>query len=439
LEAGVTPLKLIVGLVLLMAGLGLWACERNSPAATGMPPASPPPNVTVAKAIVRDVTLWDEYTGRLDAVETVDVKAQVSGFVDSVAFDEGSIVKKGDLLLTIDPSIYQSQLENAKGMLQQARAKLNVSEATLQLAQNNFKRAEEAARKGSIAPEELDTARYTVAQDQSQIGQDQASIATAEAAVRTAEQWVQWCKVTAPISGRISNKRITVGNLLNGGSGQNTTVITTITSIDPIYCYFDVDETHVLKYQNRPRELAGTAPASATLPFYVGLLNERGFPRAGTINFFDNAINPATSTLRERGILQNPNGEMLPGMFARVRIAGEILPHAQLVLDEAVGTDQNLRYVYVLRDNHTVERRIVTVGPLVGELRVITGNLKPDELVIVNGLSSVAMVRPGSTVSATIIDMPEHHLSPLADAGAPAAPASAPGAATRAGASGAAQ
>lgn len=414
------PSRVLLFIAFLSLGW-MAGCERNSTGAN-VPASPPPPQVTAAKPIVCDVTQWDDYTGRLQAIESVEVKAQVSGFVKTVNFTEGSIVKKGDVLLTIDPSIFQSQLDNATGMLQQTRAKLRVSEATLQLAQNNLKRAEDAAGSGGISPEELDTARYTVAQDQAAIAQDQASIAAAQAAEKTAAQYLGWCQVTAPIGGRISDKRITVGNLLTGGSGSNTTVITTITSLDPIYGYFDVDEAHVLKYQNRIRE---DSNASVTqIPCYLGLLNEQDYPHTGTLDFIDNAVNPATGTLRERGVFPNPDGQMIPGMFARIRIAGDVHPLALLVLDQAVGTEQNLKYLYVLHVNNTVERRIVTVGPLVGMLRVITSNLEPDDLVLINGLSSAAMIRPESTVSPTIVPMPERPPSPLA---LPAGAASVPG------------
>ena len=417
-------------LITLILSLALSGCERATAKPMGPPP---PPKVTIAHPIVRDVTQWDEFTGHVAAVEEVEVKAQVSGFVESVTFTDGAAVKKGDTLLTIDSRIFVAQLDSAKAALLQAQAKLQQTKATLQLAQNNYKRAEEAAKNGGIAAEELDTSRATVAQEEANVAAADAAIAAADATVKSAALNIEWCKVTAPISGKISDKRITVGNMLTGGPGT-TTVITTIKSVDPIYCYMDADEASVLKYQKLAQQKRRISAADQPIPCYMGLANEVGFPHTGILDFVDNQLDQTTGTRRARGTFPNPDGLLLPGFFARVRVVGEDLKNALLVIDDAIGTDQDRKYLYVLHKDNTVERRTVTTGPLIGELRVVTTNLAADDLVLVNGLSSLIMVRPGGTVDPTETSMPEHRLPipPPASPTSTSAPASKPAATTEA-------
>jgi RND family efflux transporter MFP subunit len=258
---------------------------------------------------------------------------------------------------------------------------------------------------GSVSTDELETKRGTVKESEG-------AVAEAKAKVDAAQLNVDWCKVTALISGRISDKRVSAGNMITGGGGQAAgTVLTTIKSVDPIYCNLDADEASVLKYQKQVQDKRSDPAQEPVLPCYMGLRNEVGFPHVGKIDFLDNRVNEATSTRRARGVFDNSDGRMLPGYFARIRLAGEILPHAILVIDDVVGTDQNRKYLYVLHADNTIEQRTVTVGPLMGELRVIQGGLSPDELVIVNGLSSLMMVRPGGKVNPTITEMPEHRLA----------------------------
>ncbi len=401
----------------LLTLLGLPACK---PAAAG-PPAGPPPapKVTVAHPIVRDVTKWDEYTGRLEAVETVDVKAQVSGLVDSVTFKEGSIVNKGDLLLTIDSRIFQAQLDSDNADLLVAKAKLEQQRATLQLAENDFRRAQEASTTGGISAGEFDTRRFTVAQEKANVGAAEASIVAAEATIKFASQYVEWCKITAPISGRISNRVITSGNMLNGGAGQNTTVITTIKSIDPIYLYIDIDEASVLRYQKLARENKQVTTEDARIPCYMQLGNETNFPHVGEIDFVDNRIDPATGTQRARAVFPNPDGALIPGSFARLRLTGQAYPGAVLVIDDAIGLDQDHKYLYVLLPDNSVERRTVTTGPLIGELRAVLTDLKSDELVLVNGIMNLAFLPPGGHVNPTTVPMPESRVAGPARAAAP--------------------
>lgn len=418
----------VIVLILIPAG-----CERPKPAQGGGGPPSLP-KVTAAKPLVRNVVQWDVFPGTLAPVEQVEVRAQVSGFVESVTFTEGSQVKKGDLLATIDSRIFQAQLDVAKAELLQARARLEQTQAALQLAQNDFKRAQDASATGGIAAEELDTRRATVSQAQANVSVANAAIASAEASIKKESLNIDWCRITAPISGKVSDKNITPGNMLSGGPGTGTTRLTTINSVDPIYCYVNVDETTVLKYQKLAREKKRTSAEDARIPCYMQLDNETGFPHVGVVDFVDNKIDSKTATRRARGIFPNPDGALLPGNYAKVRVTGEEIPNAMLVIDDAIGIDQDRRYIYVLRPDHTIERRLVTVGPLEGELRIIREGLKPDELVLINGTAALMMIRPDMKVDPTVTPMLEHRLpeaQKAAAATAAAASASAPAAATQ--------
>ncbi|HVT82151.1 MAG TPA: efflux RND transporter periplasmic adaptor subunit [Phycisphaerae bacterium] len=413
--------RFVFAAVFALSGLlTLEGCNRAAagPAAGGGG-APPAPKVTAAKPLVKNVTQWDDYPGRLSAVETVDVRAQVSGFVQSVSFTEGAMVKKGDLLLTIDSRIFDAQLENAKAELLQDQAKLEQAQAALQLSQNDYKRAQQVSAGGGITAEELDTRRANVAQAEANVSVAKAGIAAGEAQVNAAKLNVDWCRVTAPISGQISNKKITPGNMLTGGSGTNTDVATTIKSVDPMYCYVDVDEAAVLRYQKLAREEKRSSAEQQQIACYLQLGNETGFPHTGVIDFVDNRIDPATSTRRARGVFRNPDGIFTDGNFAVLRVAGEELKDAMLVIDDAIGTDQDKRYLWILKPDYTLERRTVTVGPRDGELRVVRTNLRADELVIVNGLASLMLVPPGGKVDPVITEMPLHRLA-AASASAPA-------------------
>ena len=383
-----------------------------------------------AKPLVKNVTQWDDYPGRLSAVETVEVRSQVSGFVQSVSFTEGAMVKKGDLLLTIDTRIFDAQLENAKAELLQGQAKLEQAQASLQLSQNDYKRAQQVAVGGGITAEELDTRRANVAQAEANVSVAKATIAAGEAKINEANLNVDWCRITAPISGQISDRQITPGNMLIGGAlGTSTTRVTTIKSVDPMYCYVDVDEAAVLRYQKLAREQKRVSAEQEQIPCYVQLGNETAFPHTGVIDFVDNRIDPTTSTRRARGVFRNPDGIFTDGNYAVLRVAGEELKDATLVIDDAIGTDQDKRYLWILKPDNSLERRTVTVGPREGELRVVRTNLRPDETVIVNGLSSLMQVPPGGKVDPTITEMPLHRLAAAAGP-ATAASTAATGAAT---------
>ena len=342
----------------------LVGCEGQQPQ------APPPPNVTVSKPVIEEVMEWDEYTGRLEAVDTVDVRARVSGYLESIHFKDGQTVKKGDLLFVIDPRPYQAELDRA-------RAELRLAQARLSLAENDLKRAKHLLSARAISEEEADTR----ASDE-QVAQ--ATVEQAQADVNAAELNVEFTQVRAPISGLISRKNVTEGNLINGGTGG--TLLTTIVSLDPIYCYFEADEQSYLRYTNLEQE--GMKPDSRTgeNPAYMELSNETGYPHKGYIDFIDNRLDPNTGTIRGRGVFPNPDNTLTPGLFARMKIAGSGQYKALPVPDEAVGSDQSQKFVLVVDPEGTVEYRQVTLGPRVNGLRVIRQGVGPEDRIIVNGL-----------------------------------------------------
>ena len=355
------------------------------PAQSGPPPGPPPaPAVTVQRPIQKEVTDWDEYPGRMQATEMVDVQARVSGYLQSINFKDGAEVKKGDLLFVIDPRPYQAELDRALADVQQARSHL-------ELMSNDVIRAERMLSSKAISEEEADTRRSSTRMAASEV-------AMAEASVETTKLNMDYTRITAPISGRIGRKMITEGNLVNGNQGQ-TTVLASIVSLDPIYCYFEVDEQSILKYQKMAREDKSENISDGKVICELELANETGFPHKGTLDFVDNQVDPSSGTLRLRGAFPNPDRVLQPGFFARVRVPGSVKYPALLIPDLAVGTDQDQKYVSVVNATNVVEFRVVSLGPISDGLRVVRNGLHPDDMVIVNGLMSA---RPGVTVKPTL-------------------------------------
>jgi multidrug efflux system membrane fusion protein len=398
-------LPLLTGLALASAA----GCDRQSGAAG--PPAMPPPAVTVAFPIEREVTDFDEYTGRLEAAETVEVRARVSGFLDSAPFQEGSIVKAGALLFVIDPRPFQAEVDRATADVTRAQAQL-------QRATDELQRLERI-RGGAANEKEILDARYNKAAAD-------ASLASSNAALESSRLNLEFTRVTAPITGRISRKLVTPGNLISGGgvagAGGQSTLLTTITSLDPIYFYFDADERAVLKYQRLKREKlgAGGRGGEGKIPALLALADEDDFRHEGVIDFVDNRLQPETGTLRLRASFGNADGYFTPGMFGRLRLPGGAPYRAVLVADEAVGSDQAQRFVLVVGADDTVQYRPVTAGASFGGLRVVQG-VRPDERVIVNGLMKA---RPGTKVNAQPGPMPAR--TPRAAPGPDSRPATRP-------------
>ncbi len=364
---------------LFIATTAWWAatvgCQNNAP-----PPPPPPPTVTVARPVEREVIEWDEYIGHLEAVEFVEVRARVGGLMVSAPFQEGSIVKKGDLLVKIDVGPFQADLDSKRSAEAQAAAQVD-------LARIDFARIE-SIPEDSRSRTEYDTAAAV-------LKQNEAVLAAAKANVESARLNVEWCRVTAPISGRVSSKYVTEGNMITGGSGTGT-LLTTIASIDPIYCYVDADEESVLKYQKLAREGKRASARESVVPCFLQLANEKGFPHEGVIDFVDNRVDPTTGTMRARGVFPNPQGWLTPGFFARLRVPGTGRFRTLLVPDLAVTTDQSQKQLMVVGPDGIVEARRVKLGALFGDLRSIVQGIGSNDRIVVNGL---LQARPGTRVS----------------------------------------
>ncbi|HEX7155375.1 MAG TPA: efflux RND transporter periplasmic adaptor subunit [Thermoanaerobaculia bacterium] len=360
---------------LLAAGL-LSACGARTDA---QPANTPPlPSVTVAPVVARDVTEWDEFTGRLEAVNAVAVKPRVSGFVASVRFDEGALVKRGDLLFEIDPRPFQAEVDRLRAELLRARA-------TVDRAKSELQRAETLAAENAMSREEQQR-RAAFERETS------AQVSAVEAALRAAELNLEFTRVTSPIDGRVGRAIVTPGNLVSSGPGD-ATLLTTVVSVDPVYATFEADEQTFLRYGNVARR--------AGLPIRMGLAHEKDFPREGKMDFLDNQINPATGTIRGRAVFTNADRGLTPGLFVRLRLPGNGSYSGVLIQDRAVGTDLDKRYVYVV-DNNKVQYREVELGPIVDGLRVVRSGLEAGDLVVVNGLQRV---RPGAQVTPQTVAM----------------------------------
>jgi RND family efflux transporter MFP subunit len=366
----------------LVLPLLLVACKKQQQAQQqGGPPAAA---VTVAQPTQKEVMEWDEYPGRLDAVEMVEVRARVNGYLQSINFKDGAEVKKGDLLFVIDPRPYQAELDRAKAELVQAETKL-------ELAVNDAARAEKLLKAKAIAEEEADSRNKAKREAE-------AMIQSAKAMVEVANLNLDYTKVLAPISGRVGRKLITEGNLVNGNQGQST-LLTTIVSLDPIYAYFEPDERAILRYRQLAREGKGESMGSGKVPCELELASETGFPHKGVLDFLDNQIDPGTGTLRIRGVFPNPAPDhvLQPGFFARVRVPSTGKYKAVLIPDLAVGTDQGRKFVYVLNDKEQLDQRPVKLGPMIDGLRLVREGVQANDWIVVNGFMSI---RPGMPIKA---------------------------------------
>lgn len=372
-----------VAVVSILAAAG---CARNeaAPAATAMPA----PEVSVAEVIRKQVTDYEEFTGRFVAVERVEVRPRVSGYIASVSLEPGREVKKGDVLFTIDQRPYQAELKRAQAELARARTQLALS-------RSERERAVKLLEQRAISREEFDA---RVASNE----QAEANVQAASAAVDTAALNLSFTQVRSPISGVVSREEVTEGNLVTAGE----TLLTTVVSVDKIYVEFDGDEQVYLKYAARVRNADQPGAAdSDPLPIWVGLANEKGTPHEGRMVFVDNALDPQTGTIRVRALLDNKDRLFTPGLFARVKFPSSEAYEALLVNDSAIGTDQSLRYVLALGPDNKVQYRPVKLGPLVGDgLRVVREGLAEGDVVVVNGLQRV---RPGIEVAPQRVAMGE--------------------------------
>jgi len=340
--------------------------------------ASVAPQVRVARAEARKITDWDEFSGHFEAVERVQLRPRVSGYIETVRFDEGREVKKGDVLFQIDARPYQAQLDHAQAELTRAKAQS-------ELAERELDRAVQLLAAHAISQEEYD-------QRASQRSQSAAALLAAKASVESARLDLEFTRVVSPIDGRVSRAEITQGNYVTAGE----TVLTAVVSLDPIYVYFEGDEQTYLKYAAQAQRGERKSSREAPNPVFVGLANETGYPHAGHMNFVDNTLDPQTGTIRARAVLDNHDHALTPGMFARVRLLGSGEYSATLISDEAVGTDQDRRYVFVVNEKNIVEYRAVELGQSIDNQRIIRNGLQPGERVIVGGLQRV---QPGIAVA----------------------------------------
>ena len=372
-----------------IVGLGLATLAGGCSDPSVASPAVAPPSVAVSYPVEREVTDYADFTGRTAPVDSVDLRARVWGYLDKVNFKEGAIVEKGEVLVEIDPLTYKAALSQALGNLASMEARVVRLEADLA-------RVQRLIGSGTITREEYDK----VVGDR---GEAIASREALKAAVERAKLDLQYTKVIAPISGRISRYFVTVGNLVQAGDQAGGTLLTTIVSLDPMYAYFDVDEHTALRVRQLVREGKSDSPRDGDFPVSLGLANEEGFPHEGTINFVDNQVNPKTGTIRVRGVFANKGQVLLPGFFARVRVPIGRPHKALLISDRALDNDQGQKILYVVNEKNEVAARPVQVGALHDGLREITGGLKSGERVVVNGLQQV---RPGAVVEAKVVDMP---------------------------------
>jgi RND family efflux transporter MFP subunit len=352
----------LIALALLLAG-----CGQSHQAAA---PADPV--VTVARPTQRSIVDQDEYVGRFIAVDSVEIRARVSGYLDEVHFTDGQMVRKGDLLFTIDKRPFQTSLDQAQANLAQARANLSFAEADLA-------RGAQLVRDKTITEQTFDqrTQAKRVAA---------ATVAAQEAAVRQATLDLGFTELRAPVAGRIGDRRVSPGNLVTGGTGGATTLLATIVSLDPIRFEFTFDEASYIRYERLSHDAHDIAGRTGSARVALRLIDEPDYRHEGRIDFVDNVIDRTTGTIRGRAVFANPSGVFTPGMFGRIRVPGSAPYTALLVPDAVIGTEQARKYVFVVDDGNVVRQKYVTLGGLSDDLRVIKDGLGPDDRVVVNGL-----------------------------------------------------
>jgi len=350
-------------------------------------PSAERPAVGVAHPVVKEIVDWDEYTGRLAAVDSVEVRARVGGYLDAIQFKDGQIVSKGDVLFVIDPRPFKATLLAAQG-------DADAQASRLELAKNDFERARKLIQSKAISQEDFDTRAK-------EADAAAAALAAAKARIERARLDVEFTEVKAPLAGRIGRHQVSIGNLVSGGTDQST-LLTNIVTIDPIYCYFDVDERTVIQVRQLIREGKAKSARESEWPVYLGL-GKDGFPVEGTINFVDNQINPKTGTLRVRAVFPNPKEALSPGFFGRVRVPIGFPHQGLLVSDRAIDNDQGQKVVYVVNQKKEVVSRSVRLGQLHEGLREIISGLDPGEQVVVRGIQQV---RAGLIVEPKLGDMP---------------------------------
>jgi RND family efflux transporter MFP subunit len=360
---------LLAAFALLALGSG---CDQGNSTQAQLPQKAAPPSVAVSQPIEREIVEWDEYTGRFDAVETVEIRARVSGHLTEVLFKDGQRVKQGDLLFVIDRRPFERALD-------QAQAELFAANTKVENANLDIIRGKPLVERKIISDKAFDD-RMSIVRDA------QAAVKVAEAKVRSAELDLSFTRIDSPITGRISRTLVTAGNWISAGSVSGATLLTTIVSEDPIYIYFDVSENNYIKYKRLAERGVAAGAAEPGAPVEIGLPDERGFPHRARLDFLDNRLDQGTATQRARAVIANAAGLFSPGLFARVRVTGTAPYPAVLVPDEAIGTDQTNKFVYVVAEDGSVARRNIRLGPIHEGMRVVREGIAATDWVIVRGL-----------------------------------------------------
>jgi membrane fusion protein, multidrug efflux system len=374
------PALIVTGFAAL-AALVVFADIGHTRAKAPAPAANAPlPEVTVAEVIHQPLREWQEFTGRLQAVNTVELRPRVSGYIDRVAFEDGARVKKGQLLFQIDPRPFQAEVDRLV-------AERSRSVSDFELSKANHARAERLISAHAISREDYERLVAAEASAQGALG-------SIDASLRAARLNREFTEVRAPIDGHLSRAIITAGNLVTSAS-----LLTTLVSDDPVYVYFDADEQTYLRFAKARHDAHGKDDAAGV---FIGLVDEDGYPHAGRLDFVDNQVDPTTGTIRARAALANPDGRYTPGLFARVRLVGGEDRDSVLIEDRAVGTDLSKQFVLTLGGDNRIEYRLVELGPEINGLRVVKHGLAPGEVIVVNGLQHV---RPGQTVAPTRVAM----------------------------------
>jgi len=362
-------LKLLQVNLIICISIGITSCDSQSH--SDSPALPPPPHVKIAQPLSQEVTEWDEYTGRIEAVSSVDIRARVSGYLEKVNFKAGAKVKKGDLLFEIDPKPFTAQLQYAVSELERAKAKH-------ELAKNDLERAERLFSGKAISEEEHDArskgSRETIA-----------AVQSAEANVNTAKLNLEYTKIRAPIDGRIGRELITEGNLVSGGGGDATR-LTFIVSTDPVYVYVDADEHLALKYRRQAHQEGNKVKGTDQTPAELAVSDEASFPHPGHLDYISPRADTATGSVSIRGVFSNSDDVLSPGYFARMRVRASAPYQAILVPDKAIATDQAQHFLWVVNQEQKVEYRTVVLGAHIGQSRVITTGLNPNEWIVIEGL-----------------------------------------------------
>jgi RND family efflux transporter MFP subunit len=365
-------IALVAGFAVAMLSFG---CKEE-----GARPSSPvqkaPPAVTVSQPVQREITEWDEYSGRFDAAENVEVRARVSGHLTEVRFKDGQVVKRGDILFVLDERPFQRALE-------QARAELFAAATKVENANLDIVRGKPLVERKIISDKEFDD-RMSIVRNA------EAAVKVAEAKVKSAELDLSFTTIAAPIAGRIGRTLVTAGNWVSAGGMVEATLLTTIVSQDPIYVYFDISENNYIKYKRQSNRISGSPATDFGARVEVGLPDESRYPHEARLDFLDNHLGHDTGTLTARAVVANPSGLLSPGLFARVRVTGSAPYTALLVSDEAIGTDQTGKFVYVVGENGSVIRRDIVLGPVQDGVRAVREGLAADDWVIVRGMQRVA-------------------------------------------------